>query len=157
MRDAKPVSVPIVSHATLYPAENDDKMSNVPHREAVGSLVFLAAVSRSDIAYLVNSVSKFLNNHTVEHWRAVKRIFAFVKGTIDYILKYKSGNSESELIGFSDADYANDIETRRSSTGYIFCIANGSVSWSSQTRKLVVLSTTESEYVAAATATKEAM
>lgn len=119
--------------------------------------VLLAAVSRPDIAFAVNSVSKFLNNHSVEHWHAVKRIFAYLKGTISYGIEYKSGGSEAELIGFSDADYASDIETRRSTTGYIFYIANGPVSWSSQRQKMVVLSTTEAEYVAAATATKEAM
>lgn len=158
MRDAKPVSVPADPHVILNPIENDDaKSSNAPYREAVGSLVFLAAVSRPDIAFAVNSVSKFLNNHSVEHWHAVKRIFAYLKGTIDNGIEYRSGGSERELIGFSDADYASDVETRRSTTGYVFCMANGPVSWSSQRQKLVVLSTTESEYVAAATATREAM
>lgn len=85
------------------------------------------------------------------------RIFAYLKGTINYGLKYKNGDSESEVVGFSDADYENDIETQRSTTGYIFRIANGPVSWSSQRQKLVMLSTTESKYVAAATTTKEVM
>lgn len=156
MREAKPVSIPIDPHVILYPVEEDDgPLSIVPHREAIGSLVFLATVFRPDIAYVVSSASKFLNRHSVEHWRAVKRIFAYLKGTKNYGLKYKSGGSKKELIGFSDADYANDVETRRSTTGYIFCTANGLVSWSSQKQMLVVLSTTEAEYVVAATATKE--
>ena len=128
MKDAKPVCVPIDPHITLYPVEgSDEPLSIVPYRKAIGSLVFLSVVSRSDIAFAVSSVSKLLNKHSVEHWRAVKRIFAYLKGTKDYRLEYKSGGSEQDLVGFSDADYANDVETRRSTTGYIFCMANGPI------------------------------
>lgn len=158
MCDAKIVSVPADPHTTLYPLDkNDEQSGSVPYREAVGSLVFLATVTRPDIAFAVNAVSKFLNNHGPEHWRAVKRIFAYLKGTIDYGIEYRSGGSESELIGFSDSDYANDIETRRSTTGYICFLSNGPITWSAQRQKMVTLSTTESEYVAASAATKEIM
>lgn len=158
MANAKTVSVPADPHAALSPTEeNDGKLSNVPYREAVGSLVFLAAVSRPDIAFAVNSVSKYLSKHNAIHWRAVKRIFAYLQGTSDYGIKYGSGGSEAALIGFSDADYAGDIETRRSTTGYVFCLANGAVTWSSQRQRLVTLSTTEAEYVAASTAAREAV
>lgn len=68
---------------------------------------------------------------------------------------YRNGGSNFELIGYSDADYAGDIETRRSTTGYVFCLANGAVTWSSQRQKMVTLSTTEAEYVAASTAVRE--
>ncbi|XP_046142162.1 secreted RxLR effector protein 161-like [Osmia bicornis bicornis] len=133
MANGKAVSVPPDPHAALLPTGEDDrKLSNVPYREAVGLLVFLAAVSRPDIAFAVNSVSKYLGNHNETHWRAVKRIFAYLQGTIDYGIKYESGGSEAMLIGFSDADYAGDIETRRSTTGYVFCLAGGAVTWSSQ-------------------------
>ena len=156
MADAKTVSVPADPHAALSPTEEDEKESNnVPYREAVGSLVFLAAVSRPDIAFAVNSVSKYLSKHNATHWRAVKRIFAYLQGTIDYGIKYVSGGSEAMLIGFSDADYAGDVETRRSTTGYVFCLSNGAVTWSSQRQRLVTLSTTEAEYVAASTAARE--
>lgn len=77
--------------------------------------------------------------------------------TSSYGIEYKSNGSKFNLVGFSDADYANDIETRRSISGYVFLLTNGSISWSSQRQKLVTLSTTESEYVAAAAATKEAV
>jgi hypothetical protein len=82
-------------------------------------------VSRPDIAFAVNTVSKFLNNHNDEHWRAVKRIISYVSGTIEYGIEYFCSEKACELIGYSDADYANDIETRRSTTGYLFELANG--------------------------------
>lgn len=78
-------------------------------------------------------------------------------GTKDYGIEYCDGGSVFNLEGYSDADYAGDIETRRSTTGYVFKLANGPVTWSSQRQKLVTLSTTESEYVAAAAAAKEAI
>jgi hypothetical protein len=144
MSEAKKASVPIDPNVVLYPVlENDKKVENVPYREAVGSLMFLAVVSRPDIAFAVNTVSKFLNNHNDEHWRAVKRIISDVSGTIEYGIEYFCSEKACELIGYSDADYANDIETRRSTTGYLFELANGPVTWCSQRQKLVTLSTTE--------------
>lgn len=156
MVEAKPVSIPADPHTTLYPANDDDiKSENVPYKEAVGSLIFLAVVSRPDIMYAVNSVSKFLNNHNDKHWKAVKRIFAYLVGTSDVKIEYRSGGSNAELVSYSDADYAGDVETRRSTTGYVFNMANGPITWSAERQKLVTLSTTEAEYVAAATAAKE--
>ena len=156
MADGKTVSVPADPHAALAPVrEYEGSTRIVPYREAIGSLVFLAAVSRPDIAYAVNSVSKYVNGYDDTHWRAVKRIFAYLKGTINYGIEYQSGGSEAKLIGFSDADYAGDIETRRSTTGYVLCLANGAVMRSSQRQRLVTLSTTEAEYVAASTAARD--
>jgi len=80
MVNAKTVSVPADPYAALSPTEEDDeKLSNMPYREAVGSLVFLAAVSRPDIAFAVNSVSKFLSKHNTTHWRAVNEYLRIFK------------------------------------------------------------------------------
>lgn len=132
-------------------------MSNVPYHEAVGSLMFLTVVSRPDLSYAVNLVSKYTNNHNENHWQAVKRIFRYLVGTVNVGIEYKYSGSLSKLIGFSDADFAGDVDIQRSTTGYAFSFANGLVSWSSQRQKLVTLSTTEAEYVAVASAAKEAI
>lgn len=117
MSQAKALSVPADPNITLQPVESDEeKMCNAPYREAVGSLMFLAIVSRPDVAFAVNIASKFLNKPSENHWRAVKRIFAFLVGTVDVGIMYRSGGSEPQLIGYSDADYASDLETRRSTT-----------------------------------------
>lgn len=149
------VSVPADPHTVLYPVNTYEESNyNVPYREAVESLMFLAIISRPDIAFAVNNVSKFLNNHNASHWQAVKRIFAYLINNIDLGIEYHGNDNEFE---FSDADYANDIETRRSTSGYVFSIAHGLVTWSSQRQKLVSMSTAESEYIAAASAAKEAV
>ncbi|XP_039315491.1 secreted RxLR effector protein 161-like [Solenopsis invicta] len=155
MADAKSVCVPADPNVVLYPVEDEDECVSVPYREAVGSLMFLAVVSRPDIAYAVNLVSKYLNKHSRAHWMAVKRIFAYLVGTKDRGILYKSTGNELELVGYCDADFAGDIEMRRSTSGYVFMFANGVISWSSQRQKTVSLSTTESEYVAAAAAVRE--
>ncbi|XP_033230350.1 secreted RxLR effector protein 161-like [Belonocnema kinseyi] len=119
--------------------------------------MFLAIVSCPDIAYAVNVVSRYLSEYTESHWQAVKRILRYLIGTADFGIMYKSCGSKLELRGYSDADYAGDVVMRRSTTGYVFMLAGGPITWSSQRQKLVTLSTTETEYFAAATATKEAV
>ncbi|XP_046750287.1 secreted RxLR effector protein 161-like [Diprion similis] len=156
MNKAKTVCVPGDPNVALKPITESESVDSVPYREAVGSLMFLAIVSRPDISFAVNNASKFLNNHDSNHWRAVKRIFAYLLGTANFGIVYRSGGSESNLIGFSDADYAADLETRRSTTGYLFCLSGGPVTWSSKRQKSIALSTTEAEYVALSLAGKEA-
>ena len=85
----------------------------------------------------------------------MKQVFAYLTGTIDVSIVYRKSEDGGTITGYSDADYASDLETRRSTTGNIFCLSSGPVAWSSQRQRLVTLSTTESEYVAAATAAKE--
>ena len=77
MADAKAVTVPADPQAVLHPVECEDEcVTSVPYRESVGSLMYLAVTTRPDIAFAVNSVSKFPNKHNRAHWLAVKRIFS---------------------------------------------------------------------------------
>lgn len=155
---AKSVNVPADPHTTLTNSDFDEReITNVPYREAVGSLMFLALVTRPDIAYAVNIVSRYLDKFKQSHWNAIKRIFRYLIDTAEYGLLYEVQDGKDMLIGYSDADFAGDIDTRRSTTGFVFNMCNAPVSWSSQRQKLVTLSTTESEYVAASTASKEAV
>ncbi|XP_072751064.1 uncharacterized protein [Anoplolepis gracilipes] len=117
----KGVSVPADPHTILYPVESEEtERQVVPYREAVESLMLLAAVTCPDIAYAVNSVSKFLNKHNESHWRAVKRIIAYLIETTSMGIEFRASGSGVEFAGYSDADFASDIATRRSTTGYAF-------------------------------------
>lgn len=153
MLEANSVKTPIDSHTFL---ENPITYENcnAPYREAVGSLVFLSTVSRPDIAFAVSVVS--LNNYNNTHWNAVKRIFRYIKGTKNLGIFFSNKNN-SELTGYSDADYAGDQETRRSTSGYVFTLNGGCVTWSPKRQTSVSLSTTEAEFIAASEATKEAI
>ncbi|KAG7203935.1 hypothetical protein KM043_017093 [Ampulex compressa] len=125
-------------HSHLQPAEGEgDCKLNVRFREAIGSLMFLPVVSRLDIAFTVNVVSRYLSSHNNSHWEAVKRIIRYLKGSRNVGIKYRYGETVFKLVEYSDADFASDIETRRSTTGYVFTLARGPVTWSSQRQKLV--------------------
>ena len=90
LNEANPVSVPADVHQnlTLIEENNSEKTVNFPYREAVGSLMFLAMVTRPDIAFSVGVVSRHCEKPTKIHWNAVKRIFKYLKGTIDFGLVF---------------------------------------------------------------------
>lgn len=156
MFDCNPVATPADPHHSM--CTNGEPALNVPHtfpyREAVGSLMFLATVTRPDIAFAVNNASRHLENPKQCHWTAVKRIFKYLKGTIGYGITFKS-SLPIHLSIYSDADYGGDLDTRRSTTGYVVMIGGGAISWCSQRQPTVALSTTESEYIAASQTLKE--
>jgi len=95
----------------------------------------------------------------LQHWVGVKRVLRYIKGTLDYGLLYKTTNRNgevSDLRGYADADWAGDVTTRKSTSGYVFQIGSSTVSWSSKRQSVVALSSTEAEYVALSHATQEA-
>lgn len=155
MNDAHKLSVPAAPGLKLQKTE--ESSSNLPYREAIGSLLFLARISRPDIEFSVNFASQFLECYNNEHWQAVKRIFRYLKGTSDFGIVFGNSGSSLKLVGFTDADYAGCIDTRKSRSGYVFLFNGSPVSWSSQRQNCVSLSTTESEYIALSHGVKEAV
>lgn len=112
--------------------------------------------TRPDITYAVCNVAKFSSNPTVNHWVAVKRIFRYLKGTINLGILYKSHNYD-KCVGYSDADWAGDRADRKSTSGYCFKLSSSLVSWRTNKQTCVALSTAEAEYVALAAASQEAV
>lgn len=152
MEDCNPISTP------ADPGQFSDEKSEMvefPYRQAVGSLMYLAVATRPDISYAVGYISRFMENPNQQHVKAVKRVIKYIKGTTDYGIIFKCNQKNFVLSVFSDADYAGDQVTRRSTTGYIFLLGSGAISWGSERQKSVALSTTESEYVAASQTIKE--
>lgn len=155
MADCKAASTPTDTSQKLSAkmVQPGDVSIDVPFQEAVGSLLFLVQGTRPDLAFAVSDVSRFNKSHGVAHWTAVKRILRYLKGTIEYRIKYKFSNEP--INGFVDADWASDVDERRSCTGWLFKLAGGAVSWSCKRQKTVALSTAEAEYMAMASATQE--
>lgn len=131
-------------------------MEAIPYREAVGGLLYIMVMSRPDIAYAVSQVAKFSQNPGPAHWKAVKRILAYLAGTASHGLSF-SGNDIRTIVGYTDADYAGDTKTRRSISGFVFLLHGGPISWASKQQSCTSLSTTEAEFVAASEASKEAV
>ena len=155
MGDCKPRSIPADPCSHLEKQCSTFETQDYPYREAIGSLMFAAICTRPDISYAVSQVAKYSSKPSYVHWEAVKRIFAYLKGTISFGISYFRGVKEGVLLAFSDSDFAGDADDRRSTTGNIFILNGGPVSWRSQKQKCVALSTAESEYIAASMATKE--
>src|SRR5271167_4009163 len=167
MQDSKPVKVPISIGVRLSAEqcpktqEEEEDMSRVPYASAVGSLMYAMVCTRPDIAHAVGVLSRFMSKPGKEHWDAVKRVFRYLRGTSDYSLCYhckSSGAPHSVCIhGFVDSDWAGDIDKRRSTSGYVFTMFGGAISWMSKRQPVVALSTTEAEYMAATHACKESI
>ena len=154
LSDCKPCHTP----ADVEPLVKSDGMSTVkyPYREAVGSMMYLMLCTRPDIANAVGCVAKYCDSYDSTHWIAVKRILRYLKTTINHCLVF-TGNERSKLICYADASWANDLDTRRSTIGYLFKLNENLVSWKSQRQPTVALSSTEAEYMSLAAATQEAI
>ncbi|KAG8501848.1 hypothetical protein CXB51_004653 [Gossypium anomalum] len=161
MRSAKPVSTPLAAHfrlsSTLSPQSDDEieYMSHVPYSSAVGSLMYAMVCSRPDLSYAVSAVSRYMANPSKEHWKAVQWILRYLRGTTDVCLQF--GRTEDGVIGYVDADFAGDLDRRRSLTGYVFTIGGCAISWKATLQTTVALSTTEAEYMAITEACKKAI
>ncbi|KMQ81699.1 integrase core domain protein, partial [Lasius niger] len=116
-----------------------------PYREAIGSLLYLATISRPNISFAVNYLSRFSNKPMVSHWKMVKRVFQYLKGTAHHGIFF---NGDTKLVAYTDSDYGGDRLTGHSTSG-ILIILGGPIVWCAQKQRLVATSTAEAEYRAA--------
>ena len=128
------------------------EMCDIPYHKVVGSLMYVALGTHPDIAFAVQTMSCFSINPGPAHWEAVKHIFHYFKGTIDLWLSYR--DQKNKLTGYTDAD-GSMAKDHHAISRYAFLIHGGAVSWSTKQQEIVVLSTTEAEYVAITHAAKE--
>jgi hypothetical protein len=156
MEEAKIKTTPLSPAIKLTKTEGEElDKEKYPYGTLVGKLMFLAVATRPDIAYSVGALTRFMSNPTLVHWQAAKGIVRYLAGTADKGITFRG--SKQELDGYCDADYAGDLDTRRSTTGYVFTLNGGVISWSSKKQPTVAVSTTEAEYMAAAAAVKEGL
>jgi hypothetical protein len=134
----------------------DEPMVDVrQYRELLGSLLYLSGCTRPDISYSVGALSRYMAEPHQSHWLALKGVLAYIASTSGMGLVY--GREKGGLVGFCDADYAGDVDTRRSTTGYVFLLAGAVISWQSRLQQTVAVSTAEAEYMASSSAVKEAL
>jgi hypothetical protein len=158
MENCKSVSTPLeLGRKYEELGKEDEQFDTRKYQRAIGCLTYAATISRPDLSIAVSILSKFMSNPGVEHWKGVKRVLRYVKGTLDYGLLYSANNSSTTLTGYTDADWAGDLSTHRSTTGYVFQIQGSTTSWCSKRQGCVARSTTEAEYIALSTASQEAI
>jgi len=112
------VLIPMVPGSKLSKDVDGVRIDKTYYRQMVGSLMYLSA-TRPDMMYSISLINRFVETPTELHQQAVRKIFRYFKGTIDYGLFYKKGKSQ-ELVGFCDSDYPGDLNDRRNTSGYVF-------------------------------------
>ena len=147
--------------------------SKYHYAELVGSLLYLSVCTRPDITQAVAVLTRYMSNPLEPHYKAAQTVLGYLSGTMDlglmfnvdspdigaekYISNIANLSPVERLYGYSDSDFAGDPDTRKSTTGYVFLYGGAAISWSSKLQAVVAQSTTEAEYIAAATAAKEAL
>ena len=102
-----------------------------------------------DLSFVITLLTCFQSNPGPAHWKSLLHVLTYIKHTLDYCITYSQDSEESiKPIGYVDADYRGDLDTHRSTLGYIFMMVGGPVSWSSKHQQMVALSTMEAEYMA---------
>lgn len=140
-------------------------MRGKDYRSRIGALLWVSRNGRPDIAFQVNALARVSHNPGIEHWNQTTYLLRYLKGTRDFALEFrrdpKLPRSHFVPVGYSDADwapnYGNTDDNYRSTTGWLFQIANNTVSWRSRRQSRSAQSSAESEYYAAADAAKEAI
>jgi hypothetical protein len=154
MADAKPRRTPLATGTRLI-AEGDPLDTELyPYSALVGSLLYLSCCTRPDIAFAVNALARYMSAPTQQHWAAAKSVVRYLRGTVKQGITF---GSAMDLRGFCDADYGGDLDSRRSTTAFLFTLNGGAISWGSRLQPTVAASTTEAEYMAAAAAAREAL
>ena len=130
-------------------------MARVLYTNAVGSLMYVMMCTRPDICYAVGLVSCYQSNLGPAHWKVVKRILRYLRGTTDYTLCYHS--LDLRLVGYCDADQGRDLDEHKFTSGYAFMLSDGAISRISKKQSCIALSTMEAEFVACSSAVQEAV
>ncbi len=155
LADACARSVPLAVGEKLRKEGEPLDTVGFPYSKCVGRLLYLSVCTRLDIAQVVGALTHYMAAPTVEHWEAALGVVRYLMGTVDYGLTF--GGSNETFVGYYDADYTGDLDSRKSTTGFVFLMFGGAVSWSSRLQPTVAVSTVEAEYLSAGQAVKEAL
>lgn len=159
--DCNPVTTPLDPTQKLSTSDSPktdhqkDEMRGVPYQEVIGSLMYLAQLTRPDICYAICFLSRFNNKYGKAHWGALKRVLRYLKGTVGKKLVYKK--ESDDIHGYSDADWGGDLDGAKSTSGYVFLMQGAAISWCAQTQQTVAIATAEAELASAVAAIQEAI
>ncbi|MBW0535357.1 hypothetical protein O181_075072 [Austropuccinia psidii MF-1] len=158
MEKCKPVVTPLPPQTHLTPASEEDlkkfKALNVNYRSAIGSINYLSTATRPDLSHAVSSLSQFLEKPGIQHWNAFLHVLKYLNGTQDMGLVYLC-DPEKGVKAYSNADWGNCQEMRRSVTGFLVTFEGSLVIWKTRKQPTVFISTAEAEYKALCDLTSE--
>jgi len=166
--ESRSVSTPQEKGFNLFPSSPEEPRCNKQcYQEAVGSLMYATTTTRCDMAYAVGVLARFSHDPAKRHWAGVKRVFRYLKGTLDWILTLGGDLSQLEgytgtqyrsgvLVGYTDSDWGGDSACLKSTSGYAARLrTKGIVSWRSTRQPTCAQSTAEAEYIACAHAASQ--
>ena len=157
MLNCKPVSTPLETGKRFQKLLEDEEAIDIrQYQEIIGCLTYAATTTHADIAAAVGILAHFMAKPRKTHWEGIKRVLHYLKGTLVHGLDYSSFDDDITLTGYSDADWAGDLDTRRSTSGYLFQINGCTACWCSKRQMTVAKSSTEAEYIALSTSCQEA-
>jgi hypothetical protein len=155
MMDCKSMPTPMVTNLKLLSDTSSETVDATMYIQMIGSLMYLANM-RPDICFAVNTLSQYMVESRGVHLIAAKHVMRYLKGTIDHGLRYVSDH-EISLQGFTDSDWVDSVADLKSIFGCCFSLGSAMISWFSKKQTSVALNTTEAEYIAACSASSEAM
>jgi hypothetical protein len=156
LTDCNPALTPMDERLKLSHDSTTEEVDATQYRRLVGSFRYLTH-TRLDLAFSIGYVSRFMQRPTTEHQQAVKRIIRYVVGTLDHSLYYPRCPEEAHLVEYNDSDHTDDINASKSTSGILFLFGKCLVSWQSVKQQVVALSSCKAEYIAASTASTQAL
>jgi hypothetical protein len=141
MLDCKPMATPMASNMKLLDDTTSEVVDATLYRQMIGSLMYLMN-TRPNICFAVNTLSQYMVDPKRVHLIAVKHVMRYLKGTMDYGLKYVA-DSEISLLGYSDLDWVGSVANQKSTLGCCFTLGSGMISWISKKQSCVALSMAE--------------
>jgi hypothetical protein len=162
MNACNPTSAPIVKgdkYGSFQSPRNQyeiDQIKLVAYASAVRTQMYAQVCTHPDLAFMTGMLSRYQKNPGIDHWNGIKKALRYIQGTKGLMLTYERSDS-LEIVCYSDSDFADCLDTDRSTSGYVFKLAGGAISWSSSKQTVITSSMMYGEFVACYEATGQAM
>jgi hypothetical protein len=159
LTNANPAHNPFPANFRPIPATDAEHAlaAHEPYPQMAGAILYAATITRPDLSYYAGVLARCISKWNFEHYKAAKHLLCYIRGTSDLCLTFDANAGKRIVLVYADADWCGDLDTRRSTTGYIFKVFGGIVAWKSKQQSTVALSTVEAEYMSSANAARQAI
>ena len=156
MLNCKETRVPLPSgYKPIAATDAEHRLAaHEPYPAMVGAILYAATITRPDIAFAASVLSRTASKWNKEHVHAARHLLRYIKATLDVCLTFDDSGGSRTMLGYADADWGGCLDTRRSTTGYVFKAFGGPVAWKSRRQPTTALSTMEAEYMASSNAAR---
>jgi hypothetical protein len=152
MENYKPENTPVAKgnkfslHQCPKTELEKSEMYQIPYASLIESLMYAQVCTRPDIAYITGMIGHYLSNPDMNHWIAAKMVLRYLQRTKNHMLTYRRSD-KLEVIGYTDSDFAGYVDSLKSTSGYIFMLAGGTISWRSAKQSMIASSTMTAEFI----------